>query len=79
MNGVHFESFGSLLLTIAFGFGMITYYSQPIPGIGIQLLSPHRGSGSESFESTEPSLVQEVWDRLNTITSAWKCRRSRLC
>ena len=33
MNGVHFESFGSLLLTIAFGFGMITYYSQPIPGI----------------------------------------------
>src|SRR5439155_2941118 len=31
----HFENFASLLMTIAFGFGMITFYSQPIPGIGI--------------------------------------------
>ena len=35
MTSFHFERFASLLMTIAFGFGMITYYSQPIPGIGI--------------------------------------------
>jgi hypothetical protein len=30
----HFDNFASLLLTIAFGFAMINYYSTPIPGIG---------------------------------------------
>lgn len=31
---LHFENFASLLLTISFGFGMVNYYSRPIPGIG---------------------------------------------
>jgi len=31
----HFDNFASLLLTIAFGFAMVTYYSTPIPGIGV--------------------------------------------
>jgi hypothetical protein len=30
----HFDNFASLLLTIAFGFAMVNYYSDPIPGIG---------------------------------------------
>src|SRR5205085_4470799 len=30
----HFDNFASLLLTVAFGFAMINYYSTPIPGIG---------------------------------------------
>ena len=30
-----FDNFASLLLTIAFGFAMVNYYSTPIPGIGI--------------------------------------------
>ena len=30
----HFDNFASLLLTIAFGFAMINYYSTPIPAIG---------------------------------------------
>jgi hypothetical protein len=29
-----FDNFASLLLTVAFGFAMINYYSAPIPGIG---------------------------------------------
>ncbi|HMI50551.1 MAG TPA: type IV secretion system protein [Candidatus Saccharimonadales bacterium] len=29
-----FDDFASLLLTIAFGFAMVNYYSTPIPGIG---------------------------------------------
>ena len=31
---LHFENFASLILTISFGFGMVNYYSNPIPGIG---------------------------------------------
>jgi hypothetical protein len=30
----HFDDFASLLLTIAFGFAMVNYYSTPIPGMG---------------------------------------------
>jgi hypothetical protein len=30
----HFDHFASLLLTISFGFAMVTYYSAPIPGVG---------------------------------------------
>ena len=33
-HAFHFDNFASLLLTIAFGFAMINYYSTPIPGIG---------------------------------------------
>jgi hypothetical protein len=67
MNGVHFESFGNLLLTIAFGFGMITYYSQPIPGMGISFYHLIVDQGLNLSNQLNHSLVQEVWDRLNTI------------
>jgi type IV secretory pathway VirB6-like protein len=67
MNGIHFESFGSLLLTIAFGFGMITYYSQPIPGMGISFYHIIVDQGLSLSNQLNHSLVQEVWDRLNTI------------
>jgi hypothetical protein len=30
-----FDHFASLLLTISFGFAMVTYYSTPIPGVGV--------------------------------------------
>ena len=33
-QGFHFENFASLLLTITFGFAMVNYYSNPIPGMG---------------------------------------------
>ena len=31
---LHFDNFASLILTISFGFAMVNYYSNPIPGIG---------------------------------------------
>lgn len=33
-GGFHFANFADLILMIAFGLGMLTYYSTPIPGIG---------------------------------------------
>ena len=35
LGGIHFGQFASLVLTISFGFAMITYYSSPIPGFGV--------------------------------------------
>src|SRR5882672_7254309 len=67
MNGVHFESFGSLLLTIAFGFGMITYYSRPIPGIGVSFYHLIIDHGLDLVNQLNHSLVQEVWDRLTNL------------
>src|SRR6266853_921229 len=67
MNGIHFESFGGLLLTIAFGFGMITFYSQPIPGMGISFYHLIVDQGLNLSNQLNHSLVQEVWDRLNGI------------
>jgi type IV secretory pathway VirB6-like protein len=67
MTAFHLESFASLLLTIAFGFGMITYYSQPIPGIGISFYHLIVDQGLNLSNQLNHSLVQEVWDRINTI------------
>jgi TrbL/VirB6 plasmid conjugal transfer protein len=33
-SALHFEKLASLILTISFGFGMVNYYNQPIPGVG---------------------------------------------
>ena len=33
-GGFHFAKFADLILMIAFGLGMLTYYSTPIPGMG---------------------------------------------
>jgi hypothetical protein len=33
-HGFHFANFASLIMTISFGFAMVNYYTQPIPGIG---------------------------------------------
>ena len=34
-SGFQFENFASLLLTISFGFAMVNYYANPIPGVGV--------------------------------------------
>jgi type IV secretory pathway VirB6-like protein len=67
MNSFHFENFGGLLLQIAFGFGMMTYYSQPIPGMGISFYHLIVDQGLSLSNQLNHSLVQEIWDRLNGI------------
>ena len=59
--------FVSLLLTIAFGFTMITYYRAPIPGLGIsftQLLTDQPIYLARQLEATQ---VQRLSDRLNDV------------
>jgi hypothetical protein len=63
----HFDRFASLLLTIAFGFGMITYYSQPIPGFGVSFYHLFIDQGLDLANRLDHALVQEVWDRLTNL------------
>lgn len=63
----HFDHFASLLMTIAFGFGMVTYYSHPIPGIGVSFYHLVTDQGLDLANQLNHSLVQEIWDRLNNL------------
>jgi len=66
-TGFHFDHFASLLMTIAFGFGMITYYSQPLPGLGVSFYHLFIDQGLNLANQLNQSLVQEVWDRLTGL------------
>jgi hypothetical protein len=61
------DQFASLLITIAFGFGMITYYSQPIPGFGVSFYHLIIDQGLDLSNQLNHSLVQDVWDHLTGI------------
>jgi len=63
----HFDHFASLLMTIAFGFGMITFYSQPIPGFGVSFYHLIIDQGLDLSNQLNHSLVQEIWDRLTGL------------
>ena len=66
-GGVPLGQFASLLLTIAFGFTMITYYRAPMPGFGLsftQLLTDQPIFLARQLEVTQ---VQRLSDRLNDL------------
>jgi len=63
----HFDQFAALLLTIAFGLGMITFYSQPIPGFGVSFYHLIIDQGLSLSNQLNHALVQEIWDRLTGL------------
>jgi len=63
----HFDQFAALLLTIAFGFGMITFYSRPIPGFGVSFYHLIVDQGLDLANQLNHSLLQDVWDRLTGL------------
>jgi hypothetical protein len=63
----HFDHFADLMLTIAFGFGMITYYATPLPGFGVSFYHLIIDQGLNLSNQLNHSLVQEVWDRLTGL------------
>jgi hypothetical protein len=66
-SAFHFDHFASLLLTIGFGFGMITYYSEPLPGIGVSFYHLIIDQGLNLANQLNHSLVQEISDRLTGL------------
>src|SRR5712671_1530457 len=67
VSAFHFEHFATLLMTIAFGFGMITFYSHPIPGFGVSFYHLVIDQGLDLSNQLNHSLVQEIWDRLTGL------------
>ena len=59
--------FASLLMTIAFGYAMITYYATPIPGIGVSFSHLITDQAHVLAQRLEVAQVQEVEQRLNEV------------
>ena len=67
------------MLTIAFGFTMMTYYRAPIPGIGLsftQLITDQPIFLARQLEVTQ---VQRLSDGLNQLYLRWSSRCSSTC
>src|SRR2546429_140528 len=58
-SNFQFDRFASLLMTIAFGFGMMTYYSHPIPGIGVSFYHLIVDQGLGLSNQLNHEMVQE--------------------
>src|ERR1017187_6690328 len=66
-QGFHFDHFASLLMTIAFGYAMITFYSRPIPGMGVSFYHLIIDEGTNLANQLNNGIVTELWSRLNSI------------
>lgn len=66
-QGFHFDRFASLVLTIAFGYAMIVYYSNPIPGIGTSFYRLITDQGANLAKQINVATIQEVKQRLDTM------------
>ena len=63
----HFGNFASLLLTISFGFAMITYYDSPIPGFGISFKNLILDQSFYLARQIEVSTIEEIQQRLTEV------------
>jgi hypothetical protein len=63
----HLDHFASLLMTIAFGDAMITFYGRPIPGIGVSFYHLVIDQGTNLANVLNNGIVSELWTRLNSI------------
>ena len=66
-QGFHFERFASLVLTIAFGYAMIKYYANPIPGIGSSFYRLVTDQGTNLANQLNTATLQEVKQRLDSM------------
>jgi hypothetical protein len=67
LGGFHFAKFADLILMISFGFGMLTYYSTPIPGMSYSFSDLITKEGLSLSSAIESDQTQEIAD---TITGA---------
>src|SRR5260370_13297669 len=62
-GGFHFAKFADLLLVISFGLGMLTYYSSPIPGVGMSfsdLITKEALNLSGQIESDQTQQIADA-------------------
>jgi hypothetical protein len=66
-GGFHFAKFADLILVIAFGLGMLTYYSSPVPGMGYSFSDLITKEALNLSAQIESDQTQQIAD---TITNA---------
>jgi len=66
---LHFDNFAALILTISFGFGMINYYSNPIPGIGTSFHNLITDESQFLANRITQQQLQVVVDRISDFES----------
>src|SRR4030095_11779138 len=64
-HSFHFDNFASLLLTIAFGFAMVNYYSSPIPGIGTSFHNLITDEAQFLANKINQAELQTIVDRIS--------------
>ena len=67
LGGFHFAKFADLILMIAFGLGMLTYYSTPIPGTSYSFSDLITKEGLSIANQIESDQTQQI---STTITTA---------
>jgi TrbL/VirB6 plasmid conjugal transfer protein len=68
-SGFHFANFANLLMTIAFGFTMVTYYDSPIPGFGRSFKSLIVDQAVFLSNRIEAASLEEIQERLVVVYS----------
>lgn len=61
------DRFATLLITIAFGYSMILYYSQPIPGVGVSFYHLFTDQGLDLANQIDHALFDALWERLTGL------------
>jgi hypothetical protein len=64
-----FDNFASLLLTIAFGFAMVNYYSTPIPGIGVSFHNLVTDEAQFLANKINQTELQTIVDRMGDFAA----------
>jgi hypothetical protein len=65
--GFRMDHFAQLLLTIAFGFAMITYYTHPIPGFGVSFHNLITNEGLGLANQLNNGMVSDMFSRLDSM------------
>jgi hypothetical protein len=68
-SGFHFANFANLLMAIAFGFTMVTYYDNPIPGFGHSFKSLIVDQAVFLSNRIEAASLEEIQERLVVVYS----------
>jgi hypothetical protein len=66
-SALHFEKLASLILTISFGFGMVNYYNQPIPGVGSSFHSLNTNESQFLSSKIDQNQLQTVIDGVSNF------------
>jgi type IV secretory pathway VirB6-like protein len=65
--GFHFDQFAKLLMTIAFGLAMITYYTHPIPGFGTSFHQLITDQGLYMANRINQATVEKLSQRMSGL------------